>query len=529
MRLSSSLLSVLTGVLLISGLAQAGVFVSQQHEVYRLIDYLVTSGVIADPPDQRPFDSQRVVEMLQQARPAIASPAIIRRIDRYLAELDYSRPPTDDRFTVWRYDYRLERELITVYPLFRSQFNLLQHDIPQTRADFGLNIQGQLSPLLSFKSEIVFTTLIGNPDISKIYHFEESRATFLTGSHAFFPHSKDTRFNSSRLSLNFRNGFVAVGNDRHQWGPGRSGNLLIALDDYPLPNIALGFNIGKVRYTQIYGILDKLYPITVDQRKTFVGDQRQIAAHRLEFHLSPRLQCSISEAMVFNHQLPLSYINPLYPFAISEIDGGDADNNLAALDISFRPRKNTRLYGEWMVDDFNFNENPFAYWGNKWSLLAGWQQSDPLGLTGSWLTVEYIRLEPWVYTHRDSTNLYEYYGQSLGYNLEPNSHQVVVNYNWLMHDNWEFQAGFRMRQHGPGDRRFGVPFGYDEKKVFLGNDYETWYQIHLEISRVFFRGFRWRVRCWQESYRNRRVDNTFDQFGGDESFIGVRLSVELNY
>jgi len=144
------------------------------------------------------------------------------------------------------------------------------------------------------------------------------------------------------------------------------------------------------------------------------------------------------------------YLNPLMPYHVAEHHLGDLDNNTIGFDMTLFPAARHKLYMELFVDDFTTSENPFTYYGNKWAMLAGWRWVDCFGLDSWDARIEYARIEPYVYTHTDSINIYQDYGQPLGHWLGPDSDAWTGRIGWLPARTFLTEIFAQRIRHGEG-------------------------------------------------------------------------------
>jgi hypothetical protein len=220
---------------------------------------------------------------------------------------------------------------------------------------------------------------------------------------------------------------------------------------YPLsfsgyaPPITYGrvrMDLGVLDYVQAFGILrsqrDKL---------------KFLYTHRLELPLlRQRATFGFSEMIVggstTNQQLPGSpdalrpqyygerrlvewaYLIPFVPSKFVEHYVGDRDNGLISADLEVRWPRHLRWYGEFLIDDILSPWKIFTDdWGNKWGFTLGGQFMGTLLHHDVSATVEYSRVEPWVYTHfYGGSHRYDNFNVCLGSPLGPNSDGLVLDF-----------------------------------------------------------------------------------------------------
>lgn len=493
-------------------------YVPLYHSVYRVLDQWFASGLATPTHQQQLYTRQAVLTWLEEAAQKTNNEKTLKIIDRYLREF---RDGEIHTLTYLQGENGLYGDAI-----LRGTIQGLAGKRPFQRLDVGGNIRGYLGSSLSFQTDIVTTVFLGNLDLKTGYGIKESLAPV---KHHKNESNASTDWVQSQVIASFPWGYFSFGSDQFDWGPGRSGNLLLDLDQYPLTNVHAVVSLGRFRFSQVLGTLDKLYPYIEDGRKRYLADQRKLVAHRLDVFLSPKIQFGVSESVVYNRGIELAYLNPLIPLTASEVEAGDLDNNLAAVDFTARFTPHTRTYFELLTDDLNFNQNFFTAYGNKWSVLFGQQWANPFRLEDLLLTLEVIRVEPWVYTHRDTANHYEYYGQSIGYNLEPNSLKVYAGLDWFVRPNLWCRITYQNTRHGKGDRIFGNPPDRSAPKNFLKGKVENRSRVDFELDYEFYQNMWLRLRLWFESVRNERIDDTFAEFKGDHTTRGIAFTFDLNY
>ena len=122
------------------------------------------------------------------------------------------------------------------------------------------------------------------------------------------------------------------------------------------------------------------------------------------------------------------YMIPFVPYTFAEHYLGDRDNAVLSFDLSISFPQQFRWYIEFFLDDIASLLTIFGDdFGNKWALTAGAQFFGTLLKRDLTVSLEYSRIEPWVYTHfYGGSHRYSHYGQSLGSSMGPNSDVVIL-------------------------------------------------------------------------------------------------------
>lgn len=215
---------------------------------------------------------------------------------------------------------------------------------------------------------------------------------------------------------------ITVGRQAHKWGPSLSGSLLLS-GSASLDGIALSAEIGPFRYVQLAAARD-------------VARGRWLLAHRIEGQVAPGVEVGVSEAVAVSGGFRLQpyYLIPGCPYFLAQhLNMQDArsqdwwSNVLAAVDASVAVTPGIRLYGEFMADDFPWASSargrvPYMVGG-----LAGVQLDVPSGLEPYRAAIEYVRINNYVYSHKNPENTYAVAdGRLIGHPLGPDADALYL-------------------------------------------------------------------------------------------------------
>ncbi|MBN1551389.1 hypothetical protein JW979_07965, partial [bacterium] len=266
------------------------------------------------------------------------------------------------------------------------------------------------------------------------------------------------------------------GRDQLKWGPGQRGSLMLSRENPPFEMLKLKLRFNRFQFTSFHGALH-------------TGDiAKYLAGHRLDIKLFRWMFLGGAEAVVYgNRDVEWSYLNPIMPYHVAEHHLGDKDNNTMSFDMTLFPKRNHKIYFELFLDDFTTAENPFTYYGNKFGIITGHQWINPLGLTDTELCMEYTRIEPYVYTHKDSVNTYLNYNQSIGHWLGPNSDDLFISFSWLLSRDLTIVLSGEKIRHGEGD--IFTPHTVDDgvRKKFLSETNQNSWSFGMNIRDQLFR------------------------------------------
>jgi hypothetical protein len=301
-------------------------------------------------------------------------------------------------------------------------------------------------------------------------------------------------YKSGNLRLNF-------GRGEQKWGPGLSGNLLIS--DHPP---AYDFLSARYDFSNLFrlvyftGALHP-YPETYQEIDTTpqgnerrIVDQKFIAAHRLEIYPLKGVEIGLNEAVIYGERgLEPAYLNPINLYFSAQHNLGDMDNLAWSGDIELNLIRKLSLYGELFIDDMRTAKLGTDYHGNKFGYIAGFHTADPFLLLNTDITCEYIRLDPFLYSHQYAVNTYKNWNSCLGYPLPPNSDRLYLNLKWHPHYCWTGSLSASFTRHGDN-----IITSTDT--VNVGGDIDLSYEPD-QTTAPFLDGQRLDITLWEAGVR----------------------------
>ena len=378
---------------------------------------------------------------------------------------------------------------------------------PVSNTTLGGFLRGQLSERFGF-SLFVRNTLRKGENL-ETEQFDPSLGVpvVISGKNAYSDNA------SAYFIYRFPHVLIEFGRSEAEWGPGKTGQLMLSRHGSYFDMLRLQIQFRRFQWTSIHGKLNHS------------PQPKFLAAHRLELMITNWLKIAGSELVIYgNRDIEPMYLNPLMPYHVAEHHLGDRDNNTMALDVTLLPGKGHRIVTEIFLDDYTSSENPFTYYGNKWAFQAGWHWLDPLGLEGCDIRTEYTRIEPYVYTHQDTINVYQEYGKSIGYYLGPNSENLDLEISWLLHRDIDTTLFLAQSRKGEGDLFTPADASISTKKKFLSGIVETRKQIGLQLTAQVFRD------CFiQTRYSFQRVINKGHQPGRHDNIHQFYFDFSVNY
>lgn len=194
------------------------------------------------------------------------------------------------------------------------------------------------------------------------------------------------------------------------WGPRRS---LVFSPRQNLDGLAYSFRWGKLVISYRLARLDGLSPER-DGVESF--ENRYMAAHRYDFHFSPKLTVGLFETVVFGgpgRPLELFYLNPLIFFHGTQLNENLDDNTMVGFDFSYKPQAGIKVYGQVLVDDLQLDDkNASDREPDQLGILGGVYYADVIHRTD--VRAEYTRISNWTFNQRFERNRYTNDNEPIG-------------------------------------------------------------------------------------------------------------------
>ncbi len=228
---------------------------------------------------------------------------------------------------------------------------------------------------------------------------------------------------------------VRFGREPIQFGFSPIDNMVHSIDAPLLDGLLIDVPFKSVRFTTTHSAANG-----TDTAGNVVPT-KFVATHRIAFDPAPWISVAVSDMIVYwGRGLDLVYLNPLAFFVsagLSTKERNRDDNSMISFDAAVRPFPGTMLYGTWFVDDLNFatiGDTSRDGNTNKWAWQFG--ASQLIGTVGkpwtSMVSAEYVRIDPFTYSHRTMNASYTTFNAPLGYNMQPNSDRLAVQWRtWL--------------------------------------------------------------------------------------------------
>lgn len=262
-------------------------------------------------------------------------------------------------------------------------------------------------------------------------------------------------------------------------------------------NISFDINYRFIQFSYFHGKLlgDIYYAPDSITGGSNVLTEKYIGYHRLGFNISRHFSFGVGEMIIYGDRpIDLSYLNPFNFYKSVEHSNRDRDNALLFFDVKNNSIKGLQLFGNLIIDDVSFSKLGTGWWGNQFLVNVGLFSSNLYHTLPLDLRMEYLRIEPYTFTHRLSRNSYTNFGYSLGPDLQPNSELFLFKINYRFSSELVLSTSFAYSVHGAnpvntdgsvrnvgGDINLGHRLSDSDTAVFLDGDrqYSRKYSVDL--------------------------------------------------
>ncbi|MDZ7724816.1 MAG: capsule assembly Wzi family protein [candidate division KSB1 bacterium] len=460
--------------------AAQSIYVPLNHWAYELLDRLETKKQIhAALNSTRPMTRDQMISALQRLDPkAVLTPIDQQQIEQlkqaWYMDWPQQDAPNTTRWTQLAQSSRIDPWLpdliyrdgvhlfsaqtgpLQVYGnpiVIRSRSYATADTLDGIEREFsdgnGVMLWGQLGAF-SFLTDVRDTRDYGDRA------YPRGNATdfglgFVQGSKGQMYHDETTAY------INYHNNYLDIlyGKAKNQWGPGRTGQLMLSDAATSYDQIKLQISLPHLKYTTMLAWL-KHY--TTDY---FFGNAqtKYLAAHRLEFSPWNWLELGLQESIVYaGRTFEPGYLNPVMFFRSAEHYLGDQDNALMGLTWNLKLPRRTRFYGELLIDDMTTGKLGTGYYGNKYAWLCGFKHIDLFSLPNLDLGAEYVRIRPLVYSHKEPMTRYQHFSTPMGYPTGPHTQTAILDLSYRPHYRFQIQT---LVQHSVRYENSGVNTGGD--------------------------------------------------------------------
>jgi hypothetical protein len=207
-------------------------------------------------------------------------------------------------------------------------------------------------------------------------------------------------------------------------------SLLHSDGSSPYPFFKLNTTFWKIKYTNTYMWLKDVRPEVTEER-TYAT--KFMANHYLSWNMSNKFNMGFFESVVWadnnGRGFDMSFLNPIIFYRSVEFASSSRSGNaLLGLTAKYKVRNSINLYGQFLVDEFSFDEVKAGNgsWKNKFGYQLGAKYFNAFKIKGLLLQAEYNHVRPYVYAHSDPLTNYAHANQSMGHQWGGNFQEVIA-------------------------------------------------------------------------------------------------------
>lgn len=310
-----------------------------------------------------------------------------------------------------------------------------------TLVNFGLSLRGTFYKNFGFYLKATNGTYLGSRKLA------QSEVDLRYN----FKFTKEKQINLGQDYFDFTEGFlmyendlfnVKIGRDRKNFGYGFT-KVILGNSAPQFDYLSFRLTYKSFDFSYLHGKLlgeqsiinDSIYqPVNSIKDKYFVY-------HRFGLNITNNLNAGFGEIIIYSDRsYDLAYLNPFNFYKSIEHSNQDRDNSMLFFDIKVRPFWGSTIYSNFFIDDLDFGKLGTDWYGNKFLFNVG---ADFLLYNNLPIiySIQYIKIDPYFYTHHIKSNNYTNYNYNLSNDYQPNS--AVLNNNIKITLTEDIELNFR--------------------------------------------------------------------------------------
>lgn len=370
---------------------------------------------------------------------------------------------------------------------------LTTNDLRGHTRSIGATTYGSYSNWFGFSFDLRDKGEFGD-NVDKTKYFSPQRGAWIKSA----PNGIEYTDVKGSISFNWDWGNVSLIKDYMQWGHGKFGQLILSDKAPSYPQIRLQLKpTSWLRFNYIHGWLSsqvydsaffyKSYPNTLSETLVKSYIPKYIAANMLTIAPLDWLDVSLGNAVVYGGDLRPEFFIPFMFYKFLDHNSGRGDvndaNGVMYFDIAAKYPVNFKWYSTLFIDVTeirNVLDNDFD---NTWIGFTLGGKTIDLFFDNLDLTVEYTRLNPWVYEHKNEVTNYKHLKYTLGHWLGQNADQFRLQFDLQFLRGLKFKLFSEYLRKGGMDEIYYAYSGMDEKDLpFLYSPLRTENKIGFEVA-----------------------------------------------
>jgi hypothetical protein len=215
-------------------------------------------------------------------------------------------------------------------------------------------------------------------------------------------------------------------------------------------NIKYKFVSFSWMHAKILGPENAISDSTIGALRTIAD--KYFVTHRLAFDFGKHLNIGFGETIIYaNRSVDFSYLNPFNFYKTIEHAGKDRDNSQIYFDASNNSINGLKFYASLIFDDIDFSKLGTEWFGNQALINLSLYSSQLNQIIPIDLYFQYLRIDPYFYTHRLDYNNYTNDNIPLGAAMEPNSESFIFKLKYRPHYRIDLSFQFQYTVHGANE------------------------------------------------------------------------------
>lgn len=263
---------------------------------------------------------------------------------------------------------------------------------------------------------------------------------------------------------------VQLGREDITFGYGYGSKLVLSGENPTLDFIKFNFDYGVIHFTSMHASTVGNFSYDINKRYT-----KYFALNRLKLSFKNLFDIGIGETIIYSGRgLELGYLSPLAFYKFIEMDLQDRDNGTLWMDFQTNFLKKLQIQATFYLDEnILSNLQDLDRYTNKTAYQVNAFWYEPFLINDLSLILEYTRIRPYVYSHRDPKNTYTAFGVNLGHRIGPNADELMLRANYNLNDGVRLTGEFRFTRKGENI--------YDENGILIRNVGGDIFLSHPEI------------------------------------------------
>ncbi|MBV6510881.1 MAG: hypothetical protein FMNOHCHN_00359 [Ignavibacteriaceae bacterium] len=241
-------------------------------------------------------------------------------------------------------------------------------------------------------------------------------------------------------------GYVALIKDYQRWGSGQFGNIILSDKAPSFTQFRLHVNpVSWFRYDYFQGWLNSLvydsssafysHPESVEPQVIMPYKDKYVVGNMATFSLGESVDYSVGNAFVYGPNFRMETLLPFMYYKVMDHNTGrilaDDGNGMLFADLKWKVIPDLKLYGSLFIDVINFRDLLNGEFDTQWLGFTVGSRKYNLFHDYLDLSVEYTRLNPWLYENRNELASYKHLGYQLGHWIGQNADQLRIQLDYM--------------------------------------------------------------------------------------------------